>query len=100
MTYSLYFSPEAQSDLFDSINWYNQEKENLGFKFYDALEEKINLLVDKPQQSPVRFNEIRAAKLNGFPYLIYFRIDQNKFSIVILGVLHTSRNPNIIRRRK
>lgn len=34
MTYSVVFSPGAQEDIIECIQWYNNEKENLGFEFY------------------------------------------------------------------
>lgn len=100
MIYSVFFSPKAQEDIIESISWYNQEKENLGFEFYDQLNEKVSLLVKNPQHYSIRFKNIQTAQVWRFPYLIYFKIDEKKSSIVILGVLHTSRDPKTIKKRK
>ncbi len=100
MNYSLSFYPSAQEDIIKSIGWYNQEKENLGFEFYDQLNEKLNILVRNPQHYSILFKDIRTAQVIRFPYLIYFKIDQKKTSITILGVLHTSRDPQTIKKRK
>ena len=100
MTYSLNFSLAAQNDVIDSIHWYNNEKENLGFEFYLYVDQKIKLLAKNPLHFSIRFNHIRASKVTRYPYLIYFKIDEKRSSIIILGVLHTSRNPNIIKNRK
>ena len=98
MTYSLAFTLAAVDDIIDSIQWYNNEKKGLGFEFFLAVDEKLKLLINNPLHFPVRFSTIRTSKVNKYLYLIYFRINEKRLSITILGVLHT--NPNLIKRRK
>jgi hypothetical protein len=96
MTFSISFVPQAQQDIIDSISWYNLEKENLGFSFYEQLGLQLNVLAKNPLQYSIKQQTIRSAKVKKFPFLIYFKVDQKK----VLAVLHTSRNPNIIKSRK
>lgn len=77
MKYSLVFFLEAQQDILESISWYNSERENLGYEFYEHVREKLILLSESPLHYSVRFKRIRASKVNKYPYLIYFKIDQN-----------------------
>lgn len=100
MKYSPIVSLGTQQDILESIVWYNNEKENLGFEFYESVVEKINLLTEKPLHYSKRFKDVRTAKVNKYPYLIYFKIQESSSVINILGVLHTSRNPQLIRKRK
>lgn len=100
MKYSLIFSPKAQEDIIESISWYNQEKENLGFEFFGQVSEKLSLLVEAPFHYSVRLKNIRTTQIRKFPYLIYFKIDEKRACIIILGVLHTSRDPQTIKKRK
>ena len=100
MRYSLVFSIKAQEDIIESINWYNHEKENLGFEFYEHVNEKLSLLDKNPLHYSIRFKNIRTTHIRKFPYLIYFKIDKKAASIIILGVLHTSRDPQTINKRK
>jgi toxin ParE1/3/4 len=100
MKYSLIFSDEAQHDIIESIRWYNEQKENLGFELYDRLTNKLSLLSDNPLHYSIRFENIRASKVSHYPYLIYFKINDKNSSLIILGVLHTSRDPKTISKRK
>jgi toxin ParE1/3/4 len=100
MKYSLIFSEGAQHDIIESIQWYNEAKQNLGFDFNDHVNKKLSQLIERPLQSSIRFNTIRASKINHYPYLIYFKINEKNASILILGVLHTSRDPQTIKKRK
>jgi plasmid stabilization system protein ParE len=100
MTYSISFISQAQQDIIDSIAWYNSEKENLGLEFYERLKFHFTLLTKNPLHYSLRNKTFRVAKIRRFPYLIYFKVEQSKRSLVVLAVLHTSRNPNIIKNRK
>jgi toxin ParE1/3/4 len=100
MKYSPIVSLGAQQDILESIEWYNNEKDNLGFEFYESVIKKLNSLADNPLHYSKRFKDVRTAKVNKYPYLIYFKIQESSSSIIILGVLHTSRNPQLIRKRK
>lgn len=100
MNYPLHFSEGAQKDILDSIEWYNDEKENLGFEFYNDLIQKLSLVSSNPLHYSTRVKNVRATNLKNYPFLIYFKIDNQNSLIVILGVLHTSRDPKLIAKRK
>ena len=96
MSYSLILSLKAQEDIIESIDWYNQGRENFGFEFYGRVSEKLALLVESSLHYSIRFKNIRTTLVRRFSYLIYFKINEKQTSIVILGVLHTSRDPKTI----
>ncbi len=73
MSYSLVFSSEAQEDIIESIAWYNQKRENLGFEFYGQVSEKLSLLGERPLHYSIRFKNIRTTLVRRFPYLIYLK---------------------------
>jgi plasmid stabilization system protein ParE len=100
MNHSLIFSEGAQQDIIESILWYNEQKENLGFEFYDHLTQKLSLLSSTLLHYSTRYKNVRAANLDKYPFLIYFTIDDRNSLILILGILHTSRDSKIISKRK
>lgn len=100
MKYSIVFTSKAQQDVIESVNWYNTQQQNFGFQFYDRLDEKLSLIGKNPLGYSIRFKKIRASKVAKHPFLIYFKIEEKKSIIVILAVLHTSRNPKEITKRK
>lgn len=42
-----------------------------------------------------KYDDVRIAVLNSFPFLIHYIVDEMKKTIVISAILHTSRNPEI-----
>lgn len=83
MSHSLIFSEGAQQDIIESIQWYNDQKENLGFEFYDHLTQKLALLSTNPLHYSVCYKNIRAANLDKYPFLVYFII-HNQNSLILI----------------
>jgi toxin ParE1/3/4 len=100
MSYRVSIAPNAQEDIIESITWYNQEKPKLGFDFFDELSEALGTLEQNPKLFAVRFKAVRAIPLKRFPFLIYYEILDSENRVIVLGALHTSRNPKTILKRK
>jgi plasmid stabilization system protein ParE len=70
----------------------------LGAEFLDELRATYNRIVD----GSLKYQELRAgiprALLKRFPYAVYFAIEAD--SVVIVAVLHASRDPAQWQRRK
>lgn len=47
----------------------------------------------------IRYNEIRCKKIEKFPFLIHYTINEIEKTILIFAVFHTSRNPEIWKNR-
>ena len=44
MGFRIRIDSEAYQDIQQAIDWYNQREENLGYKFYEAVQNMIDLL--------------------------------------------------------
>jgi|SRR5690606_9783454 len=91
--------PIALKDLKSAKKWYNQQRENLGEEFKIEVNKEIDYISEFPENYQIQFKEIRQALVTRFPYAIFYFIDGNQNQIVIIGVLHTKRNPEILRKR-
>jgi plasmid stabilization system protein ParE len=91
------FTTPALRDLAHAYVWYEARRRGLGAELLQALEEQLERIPEHPNHFPVVVRDARRALLKRFPYSIPFREEGGK--IVVLGVLHTSRNPAILRRR-
>jgi toxin ParE1/3/4 len=85
-------------DVEAAFEWYENQQSGLGAEFLDELRATYNRIVD----GPLKYQELRAgirrALLKRFPYAIYFAIEAD--SVVIVAVLHASRDPAQWQRRK
>ena len=97
MTLAAAFRPEAQADLLQTRDWYDQQQVGLGEAFSVAVHEAIMRIEAMPQMYAMVFRDIRRGKLRTFPYLIYYRILSTR--IEVIAVLHGSRDPTLWQKR-
>ena len=95
--YRLVSQPSTDLDIEGAFQWYENEQIGLGLEFLDELRATYNLIVDGPFKYPHLRSNIRRALLKRFPYAVFFAIENEV--IVVVAVLHTSRNPAEWQRR-
>jgi hypothetical protein len=99
MSYRLIIDPAAILDIKDSIQWYNEQKSDLGRRFYNMLKQTMARIKKSPESFQIRYKNLRMAPVGKFPFMILFQINQTKKHIAVVAVLHTSRNPQIWKER-
>lgn len=99
MSYTIQLTLVAQDDLTEAVTWYDEQNDELGDRFLDAVYEMLLRLEQHPFIYQKRFQEIRQATLKAFPFAIYYTVDDSKQVVVVQAVLHTSRNPQIWKDR-
>jgi len=87
--------PLAKEDIREAAKWYNKQQNGLGKKFTAEVRKKVNFIRQNPKASVVRYDDVRTAVLNIFPFMIHYIIDEANKTIVIISVFHTSREPKI-----
>lgn len=91
MSLLVVFRPEAQADLLQTREWYEQQQPGLGDAFSNKAEEAIVRIQKMRRMYASVFRDVRRAKIRRFPYLIYYRLQQDR--IEVIAVLHGSRDP-------
>ena len=89
--YRLVSEPRADNDVEAAFEWYEGEQPGLGLEFLDELRAAYDRIVDGPLKYPQLRSNTRRALLRRFPYAVFFAVEEG--IIVILAVLHTSRDP-------
>lgn len=87
--------PLAKEDIWDAVKWYNKQQEGLGKRFTTEVREKVRFIRQNPEASNIRYDGVRTAVLNVFPFMVHFTINEKNKTIIISAVLHTSRNPEL-----
>ena len=96
--YRLVAQPRANLDVAAAYRWYENERVALGLEFLDHLETTYDRITDDPFQYQELNSGIRRALLRRFPYAVYFSVEGDV--VVILAVLHASRDPAEWQRRR
>jgi hypothetical protein len=95
MGFKLIYAAEVYDDLQENIDWYNKKQPGQGTRFFKAVKEQIARIKKNPYIIAVRYEDVRCAKVKGFPYLIHFKIFKDKNIIKVIAVFSTHRNPVI-----
>lgn len=80
------------------MNGMRPKKNHPGKKFVSDVEKKLLEIVEHPELYSLVMGRIRRAFCKKFPYSIYFL--NNGADIVVIGVLHQRRNPELWQNRR
>lgn len=83
--------PEAESEMTDAYNWYEDRVSGLGSEFLLCVDAVFVAIQRNPQQFPLVHKIVRRAITRRFPYEVFF-VEDNK-RIVVLSVFHAKQNP-------
>lgn len=93
--YSIKIDAEALANIRDISGWYNVQNAGLGKRFQNVVVSQINNLAENPQIFAIRYKEIRCMLVNKFPYMVHFYINPDNYTVEVLAVISTDRNPKI-----
>lgn len=97
--YTIDFTPKAVKDYKDAVDWYENQKEGLGFSFSLQLTETLEIITERPHTCRYLQENVRFRKLKSFPYLVLFKIEDSKSFIGVFAILHEKRHPSIWKKR-
>ncbi len=95
MGFKLIYAVEVFDDLQENIDWYNKKQTGLGSRFFKAVKDQTIRIKKNPYATAVRYDDVRCAKVKGFPFLVHFEIFQDLNIIKVIAVFSTHRDPVI-----
>lgn len=91
MSYNIVLQTEALSEIQDAFDWYEEQKDGLG---YELLEE-IELCFQKLTEHPSRYSYInplyRRIKTNRFPYILVLKLKMKASLLTAYAILNENR---------
>src|SRR5438067_1664668 len=100
MLYRLSYFREVKQDIIEAKNWYSSQQQGLEKRFAIDIKKAALRLRSNPHIHAVRYKKTRVAHPDVFPYAIHFYIDEVLKRVVIIGIVHTSREAEFLRHRK
>lgn len=91
MSRRLVVRPEAEAEMTDAFDWYEDRVPGLGSEFPLCVDAVFNAILRTPQQFPLVHRVVRRALTRRFPYMVFFVEDEER--VVVLSVFHAKRNP-------
>lgn len=92
------FHPEALSEYAEAVQYYTEQRIEVAQSFIDAIEDTVYRIRESPTRYIVIEEDVRRCMTRRFPYGILYTIEQDY--ILILAVMHCSREPGYWKSRK
>ncbi len=91
MIYQLIISPEAELDIQNGFEWYEQRSSGLGSEFVRAIDNSLALIGRNPLVYPIVYRQVRRVLIRRFPYGVIYLLEDDVISII--ACFHVKRNP-------
>jgi plasmid stabilization system protein ParE len=98
MTYALRIRSEAELDIQDAYQYYEERESGLGSEFVRAVDACLSKVARNPSAYPLVHRQIRRGLIRRFPYGIFYVIEGS--TVVVLACFHAKRDPKAWRDRK
>ena len=98
MSYQLIIREEAEQDFQEAYNWYEAQRGGLGDEFTLSLDACMSSIIRNPNIYQSKYKGVRIGLTRRFPFGIYYFVINKR--IIVIGILHISRNPKIWKTRK
>ena len=90
--------PEAQNDIREAAQWYEEREVGLGVRFVREVRASLERIADERLTFQIIEQDVRRALLHKFPYSIYFVSDRD--AVPVIAVLHQHRRPGTWKSRQ
>jgi len=97
MTLPVVLTPQAEAELDDAAQWYEQQAAGLGTDLVEAVQRTLSLIENLPELYPVAHGTLRRGLLQRFPYAVYYRVHADRIEVV--AIFHHRRDPAEWQRR-
>ena len=97
MNYSIVLTRDADADIGLVFAWYQPIDPNLAVRFVLEGRTTMDRIGQFPFMFPLVNGSVRRARLNRFPYAIYYLVERKKVSVT--AILHDRRSDNVWRQR-
>lgn len=90
--YKVLYAPEALNEIKEVVDYYNSESKGLGARFKTSLLVEIKAVKARPLSRSFRYDDVRFAVVQKFPYAAHYTVDQQSKFIKIQAVLAFARD--------
>ena len=91
MAYTLSLQTEAILEIQDAFEWYEEQKDGLGYELLAEIEFCYKKLIERPDHFSYINSRYRRIKTNRFPYILVFEIEDKQ--VIVNTFRHVKRKP-------
>jgi|SRR5690606_4527387 len=99
MAYKIRLLSMVYTDLKKAKKWYLKKDVALAEEFKLEVNKEIDYIGKHPHHYQRKYKELRQSLVARFPYAVFYLVEEEQKQIIVFGVLDTSRNPDIVKKR-
>lgn len=99
MIFSITSGVEAERDWNEAVDWYEHREPGLGSRFNSDLHSFLQTLAREPHRFLLVGRLTRRARMPGWPYSIFFAVNEAHREVKVIAIWHGARNPDDLKRR-
>lgn len=92
------FHPDALSEYAEAVQYFTEQRVEVAQAFINAIEDTVYRIREAPTRYAVIDEDVRRCMARKFPYGVLYTIEQDY--ILVLAVMHCSREPGYWKSRK
>ena len=97
MSHRLIIRPEAEADMTEAFDWYEERKAALGREFLAEVQVALRAIAENPLQHPMLYKNVRRILTRRFPYKLFFILEADH--VEVIAVVHAKRHPGVWQKR-
>jgi plasmid stabilization system protein ParE len=87
----------ALADVAKARDWYDAQRPGLGAEFIEEFDRALKRIAADPEIFQKVVRDARRARLQRFPYAVYYYVEPNE--AIVVAALHLRRDPKLLARR-
>jgi plasmid stabilization system protein ParE len=91
------YSPEAEQDISEAYEWYEERSPGLGEELLRAVEACVAAIARSPKAHQIVYGTYRRGVVRRFPYVVFYEEGDDK--VTVYCAFHASHNPDKWRKR-
>jgi len=92
MSYPIVINPEAELDLEQAVQWYNDRRPGLGYEFLECVEKVFVRIRRTPELHAIVHQMARLTLVKRFPYVVCYLFENE--TVYVIAVFHGHRDPS------
>lgn len=97
--FAIVITPLAYEDLKEAKKWYERISSSLAIRFKKTINQEIDELAENPLKNQTVYKSTRRSVTKTFPYSIFYKVDSDNNTVLIIAVLHHKRNLKTLTKR-
>jgi len=97
VSYPHIIRPEAEADMTEGFQWYQERRDSLGFEFLGEIKTVLEKITENPLRHAELYRSARRSLVRRFPFAVIYIFESSK--VEVIAAAHVKRDPKFWHRR-